>query len=50
MASTAEGRRQFIDSVVPFLLRYGFDGLDMDWEYPTQRGGVAEDRVIICFD
>ncbi|XP_065582679.1 acidic mammalian chitinase-like isoform X2 [Artemia franciscana] len=44
MASTAEGRRQFIDSVVPFLLRYGFDGLDMDWEYPTQRGGVAEDR------
>jgi len=45
MAASPERRKGFVDSVVPFLQRYGFDGLDMDWEYPTQRGGVAEDRV-----
>ncbi|KAK2718198.1 acidic mammalian chitinase-like isoform X2 [Artemia franciscana] len=44
MAASPERRKGFVDSVVPFLQRYGFDGLDMDWEYPTQRGGVAEDR------
>ncbi|EFE38061.1 class V chitinase, putative [Trichophyton verrucosum HKI 0517] len=39
MASSAASRKVFIDSVIKTLEMYGFDGLDIDWEYP-----VADDR------
>lgn len=35
MARTAEGRETFANSVVDFLRTYGFDGADIDYEYPT---------------
>jgi chitinase len=38
MASSAATRRNFVDSVVAFLRRHRFDGIDLDWEYPGEIG------------
>ncbi|XP_046399185.1 chitinase-3-like protein 1 [Ischnura elegans] len=44
MVSTPQSRKTFLVNAVDFLKKYGFDGLDFDWEYPTQRGGDDSDR------
>ncbi len=38
MALTPQSRKLFIDSAVAFLERHRLDGLDVDWEYPGQKG------------
>lgn len=35
LANSPANRRRFIKHAVEFLEKYGFDGLDMDWEYPA---------------
>lgn len=33
-----------MESVLRFIVAYNFDGIDFDWEYPGQNGGIGEDR------
>ncbi|MGL5152257.1 MAG: glycosyl hydrolase family 18 protein [Clostridium sp.] len=35
MTSTPQGRETFANSCVDFIRQYGFDGVDIDFEYPT---------------
>lgn len=47
MAASRETRQIFIASVQSFLRVFGFDGIDIDWEYPVapDRGGIPADFI-----
>ncbi|CAH1974583.1 unnamed protein product [Acanthoscelides obtectus] len=44
MLSDSNLRRAFVKNAVEFLKTHGFDGLDLDIEYPGQRGAAASDK------
>lgn len=46
MASSAGNRQKFISELTTFMEHYGFDGVDLDWEYPQadDRGGKTADK------
>ncbi|XP_067649594.1 acidic mammalian chitinase-like [Haliotis asinina] len=42
--NTQENRTRFAETAVPLLRKYGFDGLDLDWEFPAWNGLPAEQK------
>lgn len=43
VALTDRSRRRFAESCKTFIEKYGFDGVDIDWEYPVE-GGLPENK------
>ncbi|XP_054722824.1 acidic mammalian chitinase-like, partial [Uloborus diversus] len=44
MVTSSEKRERFIFSLLHFLDKYNFDGVDFDWEFPAWNGGNKLER------
>lgn len=45
MAAGRASRRMFAKTSAKFLRDRSFDGLTIDWQHPTKRGGKPRDKV-----
>jgi hypothetical protein len=45
LAKSTAAQDAFFESLITFMRRHNFDGVDLDWEYPVadDRGGIADD-------
>ncbi len=45
LAASTANQQKFFASLIAFMSHYGFDGVDIDWEYPVapERSGRPED-------
>lgn len=45
MAKSTKNQDAFFESLITFMQRHDFDGIDLDWEYPVaeDRGGIKDD-------
>ncbi|KAJ3601777.1 hypothetical protein NHX12_029541 [Muraenolepis orangiensis] len=44
MVSKPESRAVFMKSAISFLRKHNFDGLNLDWEFPGQKGSAETDK------
>jgi len=47
MAANPASRAEFADQCVGLIQEYGFDGIDIDWEFPgyTEHSGTPDDKI-----
>ena len=44
VVASNETRKHFVTHAIEYLRKRNFDGLDIDWEYPADRGSGPEDK------
>lgn len=44
--SDGKTRARLVESVHSFLVQWGFDGFDLDWEYPGKRPGSRSSDIV----
>lgn len=47
IARTPESREAFINSSISMARKYGFDGLDLDWEFPNTQDDMSNLALLI---
>lgn len=48
MAESDNGQNQFIVASMRMVEKFGFDGIDLDWEYPDPDNRSAKDFTALC--
>ena len=51
MVSSDAGINSFVRNSMQYVRENGFDGIDLDWEYPADRGSPPEDKenfALLC--
>ncbi|WP_170311575.1 glycosyl hydrolase family 18 protein [Vallitalea okinawensis] len=50
LASTEQGRKNFVNGITEFVELYNLDGVEIDWEYPTNLSSDNYERLILTLD